>query len=134
MKPASRHDKDQGMNWIRPEKRLAIYLRDGFACCYCGASIEHDEAKLTLDHLKPYIKGGGNDARNLVTCCHHCNSVRGSRPWRQFAAHVATYINHGVQREAITAHVQRTVRRALDVLAAKQLILERGGFSCALRR
>jgi len=40
--------RTQGMNWIRKEKRLAIYLRDGLACGYCGQSIE-DGAKLTLD-------------------------------------------------------------------------------------
>ncbi|KKK72946.1 hypothetical protein LCGC14_2898780, partial [marine sediment metagenome] len=42
---ASRKEKNQGMNWIRPEKRLAIYLRDGLACCYCGATVE-DGTKL----------------------------------------------------------------------------------------
>lgn len=26
----------QGMNWIRQDKRLAIYLRDGLACVWCG--------------------------------------------------------------------------------------------------
>jgi hypothetical protein len=132
MKPPSRHDKNQGMNWIRPEKRLAIYLRDSLACCYCGESVEHD-AKLTLDHPKPYERGGTNSATNLITCCHRCNSVRGSPPWRKFAGHVANYINHGVRPEAIIAHVRRTVRRALDVRAAKQFISERGGFSSALR-
>jgi 5-methylcytosine-specific restriction endonuclease McrA len=41
----SRYEKRQGMNWIRPEKRLAIYLRDGLACCYCAAvSVMEGEA------------------------------------------------------------------------------------------
>ena len=35
-----------GRNWIRPEKRRALYLRDGLACVYCGDSLE-DGARLT---------------------------------------------------------------------------------------
>lgn len=124
--------RTQGMNWVRPEKRLAIYLRDGLACAYCGASIEGG-AKLTLDHLRPYAKGGGNHASNLVTCCHGCNSSRGSRPWRKFAAAVAEYLDHGIQVQDIIAHVQRTRKRALDVPRAKALIASRGGFTAALR-
>ena len=49
--------KYQGMNWLRPEKRLAIYIRDGLACAYCGEGIE-DGATLTLDHLIPTCKAG----------------------------------------------------------------------------
>lgn len=33
-----------GSKWIRPEKRLAIYHRDGFACIYCGATAESSTA------------------------------------------------------------------------------------------
>ena len=49
----------QGMNWIRQDKRLAIYLRDGLACAYCGHSVESG-ASLSLDHLKPASKDGCN--------------------------------------------------------------------------
>ncbi len=57
-----------GMNWIRREKRLALHLRDGLVCVYCGAAGE-DGGQLTLDHLRPVSKGGTNDASNLVTAC-----------------------------------------------------------------
>ena len=123
----------QGMNWIRPEKRLAIYLRDGLACCYCGDTVEAG-AKLTLDHLRPYSKGGGNEPTNLVTACHRCNSSRGARSWAKFAASVAEYLNHGVRAEEIVAHVQRTRKRVLDVAAAKGLMERRGGFTAALKK
>lgn len=121
----------QGMNWIRPEKRLAIYLRDGLACCYCGESVEQD-AKLTLDHLTPHSKGGLNEPANLVTSCHRCNSSRGNRSWKGFAAKVAGYLNHGVTPAAIIAHITNTRRRVIDVTAAKELIARRGGFTAAL--
>ena len=77
----------QGMNWITKHKRLAIYMRDGLACCYCAEGIE-EGAKLTLDHVVPHSKGGSNDARNLVTACHRCNSNRGDRSITTFAAAV----------------------------------------------
>lgn len=123
-----RHENGgQGMNWIRQERRLAIYLRDGLACAYCGATIE-DGARLTLDHLKPYSRSltPDNTAGNLVTCCHRCNSSRGNRPWRAFAATVAEYLDHGMLAETIIAHIARTRKRVLDVGAAKEIISRRG--------
>ena len=119
------------MNWITPHKRLAIYLRDGFACCYCGLAIE-DGVRLTLDHLRPHASGGSNKETNLVTCCHTCNSSRGARSWKLFAAKVAGYVNHGVTDAQIIAHIDTTRRRKLDPAAAKAMIDARGGFSSAL--
>lgn len=124
--------KGQGMNWIRPVKRLAIYLRDGLACGYCGEGIE-DGAKLTLDHLTPHSHGGTNDASNLVTACHRCNSARGNRDWREFADKTAGYLNHGIQASDIIRHIDTTVQRPLDTKAAQALIDARGGFTKALR-
>lgn len=133
---ADRHSKSngqgQGMNWIRKAKRLALYLRDGLACGYCGEGVE-DGAKLTLDHLTPHSDGGTNTANNLVTCCRRCNSSRGNRDWREFAATVADYLNHGITAEQIIAHIETTRQRPVDVKQAKQLIARRGGFSQALR-
>ncbi len=122
----------QGMNWITPKKRLAIYLRDGLACCYCGDSVEQG-AKLTLDHLVCHCNGGTNAETNLVTCCHKCNSSRGSRPWRAFAGKVAAYLNHGATQQLIVNHILRCVRRKLDTKAAADLIASRGGFTQALK-
>ena len=129
----SRHVKNHGMNWIRKEKRLAIYLRDGLACCYCGMGIE-DEVTLTLDHLKCYTHGGSNNPDNLVTACLRCNSARGSRSWKRFAGHVARYVNHGVTSARIIRHIQRQARKGVDVKAAIRLIAKRGGFVAAMNR
>ena len=122
----------QGMNWLRPAKRLSIYLRDGLACCYCSDAVE-DGVKLTLDHLVAHSHGGTNDATNVVTCCHKCNSSRGNRDWREFAEKVAAYLNHGVVAEQIIAHIETTVQRPLDLAMAKELIARRGGFTAALK-
>lgn len=126
-----RKEKCQGMNWIRKEKRLAIYLRDGMACCYCDRGIE-DEVRLTLDHVTPYIKGGSNDESNLVTSCHQCNSSRGTRPMRTFVNAVAAYRNHGCSAEEIIAHINRTRKRKLDIESAVAMIERRGGFTACL--
>jgi hypothetical protein len=71
--------KNQGMNWIRQDKRLAIYLRDGLCCAYCGESVEkntQDTFKLSLDHLVCVTHGGSNSEGNLITSCMRCNSQR----------------------------------------------------------
>lgn len=71
-----------GGKWIQPVKRLAIYLRDGMACVYCGATPDalgnRKPATLTLDHLLPQSYGGSNKEGNLVTCCKACNCKRGN--------------------------------------------------------
>lgn len=67
-------------NWIRKDKRLAIYLRDGMACAYCGAKAEDRGVMLSLDHLVCRTHGGGNGEGNLITACHACNSQRGDMP------------------------------------------------------
>jgi hypothetical protein len=123
--------KNQGMNWIRPPKRLAIYLRDGLACAYCGDSVEAGAA-LTLDHVRPTVHGGTNNERNLVTACQRCNLSKNSRSLLTFARAVAGYINHDVTAEQIVAHVKDCSGRALDIKLAQSLIAERGSASKAL--
>ena len=75
------------MAWITKEKRLAIYLRDAFACGYCGTDLRQaDPAAVTLDHLVPRCKGGGNDPTNLITSCRPCNCVaKHMKTWTDFA-------------------------------------------------
>lgn len=109
--PINRKLRNQGMNWCSQQKRLAIYLRDGLACAYCGAS----NCRLTLDHLKPHSKNGSNEATNLVTCCNTCNAQRGNMPWRLFARHID-----------IIKHINKRIKRSLDTAYAKELIDRRG--------
>lgn len=119
------------MNWCRQSTRLAIYLRDGMDCAYCGASVE-DGATLTLDHVRPVSKGGTNATSNLVTCCSRCNSSRGNRSVAEFAVAVAGYLNHGTDANEITAHVRRTTRRVLPRAEARKLIERRGSVARVL--
>lgn len=117
----------QGMNWIRQDKRLAIYLRDGCACVWCGATVESG-AKLTLDHIVVHSKTADNSETNLVTACHRCNTSRGVRSAGKFAVAIAAYLNHGITAEQILKHVRNCAARSLKAhrVEAQQMIANRG--------
>jgi 5-methylcytosine-specific restriction endonuclease McrA len=106
-----------GSKWIRPEKRLAIYLRDRFTCIYCLADL-HCAAPtdITLDHIKTRSKGGSNSERNLITACRACNSSRQDKPLSRFAG-----------PETIK-HIRRNTRRSLKryLVLAKAMIAGEG--------
>jgi hypothetical protein len=57
----------------KPSK-TAIYKRDGNKCQYCGAT-KH----LTIDHIIPKSKGGGDSWINLVVACSSCNTKKGDK-------------------------------------------------------
>lgn len=54
--------------------RAMIYKRDNNKCQYCGAT-KH----LTIDHILPKSKGGGDNWENLVVACSKCNTKKGNR-------------------------------------------------------
>ena len=118
------HPAANGSKWIRPTTRLALYLRDGMACCYCGATIE-DGAMLTVDHVRPHSLGGSNETTNLVTACRRCNSARGNRSISDFAEAVAAYLNHGTRAADIVRHIRNVTRRKLPRAEARELIARR---------
>lgn len=129
-----RQEKNQGMNWIRQEKRLAIYLRDGCACVWCGATVESG-AQLTLDHVVGHAKTQNNSETNLVTACHRCNTSRGTRSAAKFSGIVAAYLNHGVVGAEILKGVRRAQSRVLKpfLAEAKELVSRRGSAFAALQ-
>lgn len=76
----------KGSKWITKLRRLAIYLRDGFTCQYCGRDLHNAHPRdVTLDHLRPQIRGGTHESRNLITACLSCNSRRQHTAWRRYA-------------------------------------------------
>ena len=54
--------------------RKNVLLRDNFTCQYCGSS-----GNLTLDHIVPKSKGGGDSWENIVVCCVRCNNRKGDK-------------------------------------------------------
>lgn len=126
---SARRDAWMGENWIRQEKRLALYLRDGLACVYCGARVENG-VQLSLDHLRPVSKGGTNGASNLVTCCRHCNTIRGN-------VSLSVFLRRAFEIDATDAttirrRIQRNIRRRLPLDEAKKMIARRGSVARVL--
>jgi hypothetical protein len=54
--------------------RSMIYKRDNNTCMYCGST-----RKLTIDHVVPKSKGGGESFNNLVVACSSCNTKKGNK-------------------------------------------------------
>lgn len=72
-----RHPAANGGKWLRPEKRLAIYLRDGFLCAYCLRNLADAPAtQRTIDHVMPVKLGGDNHEHNLCLACKKCNDTK----------------------------------------------------------
>ena len=103
-----------GSKWIRPEKRLAVYTRDGFACLYCGT----DAGVLTLDHVRPRELGGTHEADNLVTCCLTCNSQKQDMSMR---AWFLALRDRGIDTAKMSARIRKHVARPIDMKLGKQL-------------
>ncbi len=61
---------------VKPLKinRHRIFKRDNHTCSYCGTS-----KNLTIDHILPKSRGGGNTWLNLTTCCKNCNRVKDNK-------------------------------------------------------
>ncbi|MCU0534420.1 MAG: HNH endonuclease [Hydrococcus sp. Prado102] len=58
-----------------PLTRRNILERDRHTCQYCSYKGE----QLTLDHIIPRSRGGGDTWENLVTACVRCNVKKGNR-------------------------------------------------------
>src|SRR5437763_11487380 len=58
--------------------RFNVFLRDRFACQYCG-SPHH----LTFDHVVPRRLGGKTSWENVATACAPCNMKKGGRTPQQ---------------------------------------------------
>ena len=54
--------------------RHRVFRRDNHKCVYCGSS-----KNLTIDHVLPKSRGGGNTWANLVTCCKSCNRIKDNK-------------------------------------------------------
>ncbi|MDD1416721.1 HNH endonuclease [Dolichospermum sp. ST_con] len=58
-----------------PFTRRNILHRDSNTCQYCGSTGDG----LTLDHVMPRSRGGGDTWENIVTACVRCNIKKGCR-------------------------------------------------------
>lgn len=58
--------------------RFNLFLRDRFACQYCGSGKD-----LTFDHVVPRRLGGRTSWENVATACAPCNLKKGGRTPQQ---------------------------------------------------
>jgi 5-methylcytosine-specific restriction endonuclease McrA len=70
-------------DYVKPARlaaftRFNLFLRDEFACQYCGA-----RGELTFDHVIPRSSGGRTTWENVVAACGPCNLRKGSKTLRQ---------------------------------------------------
>jgi 5-methylcytosine-specific restriction endonuclease McrA len=63
--------------------RFNVFLRDGFACQYCGSPED-----LTFDHVMPRSKGGRTTWENIVTACGPCNLRKGGKMPKDSGLHL----------------------------------------------
>lgn len=57
--------------------RVNVYLRDDYRCQYCHKKFQ--ERELTMDHVKPVVRGGKKTWDNIVSACTKCNQKKGDR-------------------------------------------------------
>lgn len=70
-------------DYVKPARstaftRFNLFLRDEFACQYCGA-----KGDMTFDHVVPRSKGGRTTWENVVASCGPCNLRKGARTLKQ---------------------------------------------------
>jgi 5-methylcytosine-specific restriction endonuclease McrA len=90
--------------------RKNILHRDHHSCQYCG----YHGDDLTLDHIMPRSRGGGDSWENLVTACVRCNIKKGNRtpkeanmvlrhqphkPYSSLYFEVVKQVNNGTHKE-----------------------------------
>jgi len=70
-------------DYVKPARhpaftRFNLFLRDEFACQYCGAT-----GDLTFDHVVPRSRGGRTTWENVVAACGRCNLRKANLTLRQ---------------------------------------------------
>ncbi len=123
---------NQGSKWIRRERRMAIYARDGWFCIWCLACVASAEmlgeegelgkagdsecgARLaTLDHFLCRARGGTNRNDNLLTCCMQCNHDRDHMSALEWATKLCAQWGPGPCAEIERARILERALAALD--------------------
>lgn len=66
---AKQHHTSRNINW---RLRALVLMRDGARCQLCGAEARNG-ARLHVDHVVPWSKGGETILENLQVLCQICN-------------------------------------------------------------
>jgi 5-methylcytosine-specific restriction endonuclease McrA len=75
--------KNQAEGSHTAEDVANIISKQNNLCFWCNTKLE----KIHIDHIIPLIKGGRNDASNLVASCPSCNCSKGAKLPEEFLAY-----------------------------------------------
>ena len=100
--------------------RLAVLLRDGGSCSYCGKGWGLGVA-IHVDHLLPRAWQGKDVPENLAAACEDCNTLKGTCDLEAFAGMLE---RHGriASAAALIASVRARAAKPLDLPAAARLL------------
>lgn len=87
------------------------------ACFYCGSRVS-----LAVDHLIPRIKGGPDEADNLIWACRSCNSSKQGRDMLQWMR-----VRHSFPPILLLRRYVKIVARHCERLGCMDLELSRVG-------
>jgi 5-methylcytosine-specific restriction endonuclease McrA len=95
-----------------------ILERDQYCCRYCGldgkASFEN-ALVMSVDFVVPRARKGKKDPANLVACCRPCNTIKGTRVYKNFEdAKKYVLAQRDGMRQAWEAKHSRADARALS--------------------
>jgi len=72
--------KDARRGFSSEQRRLLWNSTNAKMCAHCGKKLSW--SNFTIDHTKPWSRGGRSDLKNARIFCSHCNSSKGSRARR----------------------------------------------------
>lgn len=65
--------------------KLSLFLAQNGLCFYCETNMMLIKGnQITLDHIIPRVKGGGNNKDNKCMSCYTCNQLKSSYPPEEF--------------------------------------------------
>lgn len=67
-------------------KKQAIYLKYDGHCGYCGKKLYRDT--MTVYHIVPVSRGGGNSLENLMPSCRECNEAKAANNLEMLRIHL----------------------------------------------
>ena len=81
----------------RRQWRAAIKRAWNDHCAYCGKP-PIDNKSLTIDHVRPKVRGGEDRTSNCIPACHACNQAKGSEIWLDWYRRQPFYSQAGESR------------------------------------
>ncbi|MBA4736599.1 MAG: HNH endonuclease [Synechococcus sp.] len=92
-----------------PLTRRNLFQRDNHTCQYCGSR----ENQLSIDHVMPRSRGGGDTWENVTTACLSCNVRKANRtpreasmPLRHAPRRPASSLSFEARRQIHSGHHQ----------------------------